>query len=195
MRLYLCWAPGTSKQRKVISGSINTCVTLLVGYTYVKHCRNIRLFSFQVYLIFPSVFSFDRELLSQPLRSDSSALFYILLRDFLLFVFLSLSGVFLYLYAQNERESFDISFSSPFRGFRPIWSFRHRVSSCCITTHTRYLQSDLIFSLFYPFWIGQEALSLRNRSHFFMFSVLIVHKLTSVTKSRYIMPIETNRTS
>jgi hypothetical protein len=64
------------------------------------------------------------------------------------------------LYALNERESFDISLSHPFGGFRPIWSFRHRASSCCITTHTRYLQSDLIFSLFYPFWIGQEALPI-----------------------------------
>ena len=123
------------------------CVAL--SPEYVTHCRNIRVFSFQAYLIFPSVFSFYREPLPQPLRSDSFALFYILLRDFLLFVFLSLSDVFLYLYALNERESFDISLSSPFRGFRPIWSFRHRASSCCITTHTRYLQSDLIFFLYF----------------------------------------------
>jgi hypothetical protein len=96
----------------------------------------------------------------RPLRSVSSALFYILLRDLLLFVFLSLSGVFLYLYALNERESFDISLSSPFRGFRPIWSFRHRASSCGITTHTRYLPSDLIYCLFYPLWNRQEVISL-----------------------------------
>jgi len=124
------------------------CFTLPLRY--VTNYRNIRLFSFQVYLIFPSVFSFDHELPPQPLRYDSSALFYILLRDFLLFIFLSLSGVFLYLYALNERESFDISLPHPFRGFRPIWSFRHRASSCCITTHTRYLQSDLNFCLLYP---------------------------------------------
>jgi len=100
-------------------------------------------------------------LIFQPLRSDSSALFYILLRDFLLFVFLSLSGVFLYLYALNERESFDISLSSPFRRFRPIWSFRHRVSSGCTTTHTRYLQCDLIFSSILSFlnWAGNVTIT------------------------------------